>query len=85
METVEEMTARREVAGIARKNRQKRISCTSDDIAEGSMGACLACGEMADGVEPDAREYECESCGAKKVYGLEEILMMGLIDLQDED
>ena len=42
------------------------------------MGFCLACGDEASGVEPDAREYECESCGARKVYGAEELLMMGV-------
>jgi len=41
-----------------------------------SMGFCLACGEEAYGVEPDARKYTCESCGKPKVYGAEEILMM---------
>lgn len=45
---------------------------------DGSMGGCLACGELADGVEPDAREYTCESCGEPKVYGAEELLLMGL-------
>ena len=40
------------------------------------MGFCLACGDEAYGVEPDARKYECESCGASKVYGAEELLMM---------
>lgn len=40
------------------------------------MGFCLACGEEAYGVEPDARGYECESCGAHEVYGAEELLMM---------
>jgi hypothetical protein len=39
-------------------------------------GFCLKCGEQADGVEPDARRYECESCGANAVYGSEEIVMM---------
>ena len=38
-------------------------------------GFCLACGAEADGCEPDARQYECEECGAKKVYGAEELLM----------
>jgi hypothetical protein len=42
----------------------------SDD----NMGFCLACGEEAYGVEPDARGYECECCGAMKVYGAEELL-----------
>ncbi|MBW4025669.1 MAG: hypothetical protein HIU92_21585 [Proteobacteria bacterium] len=26
-------------------------------------GFCIRCGAEAEGVEPDAREYECESCG----------------------
>lgn len=40
------------------------------------MGFCLACGDEAYGVEPDARKYECESCGKDKVYGAEELLLM---------
>lgn len=42
-----------------------------------NAGFCLACGEEADSIEPDAREYECESCGESKVYGAEELLLMG--------
>jgi hypothetical protein len=38
-------------------------------------GFCLACGAEVDGVEPDARGYECEVCGARKVYGAEELLL----------
>ena len=39
-------------------------------------GFCLACGaEVAEGCEPDAQQYECESCGASTVYGAEEILI----------
>jgi hypothetical protein len=39
-------------------------------------GFCLSCGFEQDGCEPDARKYECESCGAHEVYGAEELLMM---------
>ena len=40
-------------------------------------GFCLACGEGAMGVEPDARQnYECENCGACEGFGAEELLMM---------
>ena len=39
-------------------------------------GFCLACGAQAYGVEPDARRYECEECGERKVYGAEECLLM---------
>ncbi|WP_336801751.1 hypothetical protein [Kaistia sp. MMO-174] len=38
-------------------------------------GLCIACGEEADGCEPDAREYECQSCGEAAVYGADELLM----------
>lgn len=39
-------------------------------------GICTECGEIAYGVEPDARNYECESCGANQVFGAEELLIM---------
>ena len=39
-------------------------------------GICLACGEDAEGVEPDARAYKCECCGKRAVYGDEELLLM---------
>ena len=41
------------------------------------QGWCLACGEQQS-AEPDAVKYECESCGAKKVYGAAELALMGL-------
>jgi len=47
-------------------------ACEDDDY----MGFCLACAEEAYSVEPDARAYECESCGENKVYGAEEIVLM---------
>ena len=43
----------------------------SDD----NRGFCVRCGAEAYGVEPDARKYECESCGAHSVYGAEELVM----------
>lgn len=56
---------------------------TAAEIMEHTIGVCLACGEVAEGVEPDAREYECESCGERKVFGLEEALLMGEISVAD--
>ena len=41
-------------------------------------GFCLACGETQ-GAEPDARRYRCECCGESKVYGAEELALMGLV------
>jgi Zn finger protein HypA/HybF involved in hydrogenase expression len=45
---------------------------------DGNNGFCLACGEEQHGIEPDARTSRCESCGAYKVFGAEELLIMGL-------
>ena len=44
--------------------------------ADNNEGLCMACGEISDCVEPDARGYECESCGERKVYGATEALLM---------
>ncbi len=38
-------------------------------------GFCIRCGAEAEGVEPDARRYECERCGEPGVYGAEELLI----------
>ena len=40
-------------------------------------GWCLACGSEVFGIEPDARRYKCEECGAEEVYGAEELLIRG--------
>lgn len=48
----------------------ERSHCSLDN-----PGFCLLCGEEAEGVEPDARRYECESCGENAVYGAEELLL----------
>ena len=39
-------------------------------------GICFACGEEAEGVEPDARRYRCETCGELRVYGCEDAMIM---------
>ena len=55
------------------------------EIIEGdnSGGFCLACGAEASAVEPDARKYTCETCGQPKVYGAEELVIMGLVDTSE--
>lgn len=42
-----------------------------------NAGFCTTCGAYHEGIEPDAREYDCEECGAPTVYGAEELVMMG--------
>jgi len=50
------------------------------DLSDNYMGICLNCGEQRDSCEPDARNYECEYCGEKQVFGVEELLMEGKIE-----
>jgi len=38
-------------------------------------GFCQMCGYEQDGVEPDARNYECQNCSAEEVFGAEELMM----------
>ena len=49
-----------------------------DDCGE---GRCLSCGEQAYRVEPDARNYICDECGADEVFGASELLLMGNIEI----
>jgi hypothetical protein len=62
-----------------------RIEATPCEVEDGTLGACLACGEATSGVEPDARRYTCESCGEPAVYGLEEVLLMGQLELLPDE
>ena len=43
----------------------------------GNAGFCIACGEERDGCESDARNYPCDACGERKVYGAPELILMG--------
>ena len=57
---------------MARITLDQILAAVEDDY----IGICIACGNEQEGVEPDARKYECESCGKEQVYGAEELLMM---------
>ena len=51
--------------------------------SDGDWGFCLGCGNHQTGCEPDARRYKCDDCGAAKVYGAEELALMGLFHYTD--
>jgi len=68
------------------KRRLPHASITEDRVTAMCMrqltttdnpGVCLACGEEADGCEPDAEGYTCEACGESCVMGAEQILIAG--------
>lgn len=49
-------------------------------------GYCINCQDIQyGGVEPDAEGYECEYCGRDTVMGLETALIVGLIEVSDEE
>ena len=50
------------------------------DAMEEQCGFCVECGAERECCEPDAREYECDECGERGVYGAEELIVMGLVD-----
>lgn len=58
-----------------------RISATADEIENGTIGACRACGKKQYGVEPDAEDYACEFCSALAVCGLEQLLLRSELEV----
>lgn len=48
-------------------------------------GYCKACDEVTNfsGVEPDAEKYECEVCGHMAVYGIEQALIHGFLEIDE--
>jgi hypothetical protein len=61
------------------KNGKKQFKPSMEELEyalETNTGYCLACGTESEGVEPDATRYTCECCGAAKVYGSEELLLI---------
>lgn len=63
--------------------RMFRPRASMEEVSDGLLGFCVACGAEAQGVEPDARRFECEECGERRVYGLEELAIMGLLTIED--
>lgn len=69
-------------------NKVKRPQVSADDIfMGGGEGFCAAsdCREEAYGVEPDACNYTCEFCNRESVFGIEEAVAMGIVDVIEED
>lgn len=54
-------------------------ACWRAETTLDNPGICIACGVETEGVEPDARRYECESCGERTVYGVQELLLAVII------
>lgn len=61
------------------------VKLTEEEYVEhenGYDGLCSACGEWQCGdTEPDAEDYPCSSCGKKKVLGIMNAMIYGLIEI----
>lgn len=66
---------------MATKKKHKHVFTMDQitDAMDSMSGYCTACGEERDSCEPDARNYECDACGEKMVFGAEELVIMGLV------
>jgi hypothetical protein len=42
-------------------------------------GICKSCGATRECCEPDARNYRCDECGERRVFGPHEWLMEGRV------
>ena len=64
------------------------ITCSVEEYAEHEEsydGCCSGCGEWTfGGVEPDAVNYECENCGEFLVQGIMNLLMDGVLSIEEE-
>jgi hypothetical protein len=64
------------------------IKLTDEDywrLSNRGAGLCRSCGDLDDSgcVEPDARHYRCEACDEREVFGLEEAMVMGLVEVTE--
>lgn len=50
------------------------VEASQTDLS--NPGICLACGQIDNHCEPDARKYTCDFCEEKMVYGAQEVLIM---------
>lgn len=59
----------------------------AEAYAIGDEGYCTECDEFTNGgVEPDAKNYECISCGENTVMGAEfAIVVLGLIEITEDE
>ena len=67
---------------------EDKFKFTADELyeyKEDNYGICLACGELREKVEPDAEGYECYDCGKYRVVGIEQALIMGRIEIVEDN
>lgn len=57
-----------------------------DEAVADNQGFCSNCeAVVSENVEPDSYSIECPECGEEKMMGVEHALIMGEIEIYDED
>jgi Zn finger protein HypA/HybF involved in hydrogenase expression len=55
------------------------------EAVDNSEGFCTECNDFTHGSsEPDAENYKCPECKKNTVFGAEQALILGLIDVEVE-
>jgi hypothetical protein len=52
------------------------------ELRNDDAGICKYCGEYSYCVEPDASGYQCDSCEKHGVEGIENAMVMGLVEIK---
>lgn len=55
-----------------------------EELHKDYFGWCTACGDLPEGIDPDAHQYDCECCGEPRVYGFEQLNELGRCEFVDE-
>jgi len=51
-----------------------------EEAIEDNRGYCTNCEDFTNfNVEPDAENYECEECGENTVIGVEQAILLGIL------
>ena len=65
---------------------QMNYEVFKSQVYEGGIGYCINCHEQHDDyVDPDGRDLWCNQCNTNGVHGLDEMLMMGMIEFTGDD
>ena len=65
--------------GQTRVKPQLGVDITLKDLDASCEGWCLACGSFGQPAKPNAYKYKCDDCGETTLYGLDELVAMGLV------
>ena len=65
---------------------RKKLTFTAwRDARENHIGWCRACGATQSVTEPGDREHECSVCGGHEVFGADEWIGEGWLEVVDDE